>query len=39
MLAAIERERGSVLKFVAMLGIGPEIVEGIRQRLLHQPNA
>jgi protein-tyrosine phosphatase len=39
MLAAIEREHGSTLGFVEALGVGPEVVESLRHRLLSSPNA
>jgi protein-tyrosine phosphatase len=39
MLAAIEREHGSMLGFVDSLGIGPDVVEALRQRLLDRPAA
>jgi protein-tyrosine phosphatase len=39
MLAAIEREHGSVPNFVASLGVGPETVEAVREHLLYSPNA
>jgi hypothetical protein len=39
MLAAIEREHGSILGFVAALGVGPDVVESLRLRLLTSPNA
>jgi protein-tyrosine phosphatase len=37
MLAAIEREHGSTLGFVEALGVGPEVVENVRHRLLSSP--
>jgi protein-tyrosine phosphatase len=39
MLAAMEREHGSVLGFVDALGIEPEVVERVRRRLLSKPTA
>ena len=39
MLAAIEREHGSTLGFVEALGIGPDVVDGLRHRLLSSPHA
>ena len=39
MLAAIERQHGSILAFVEALGVGPDVVERLRDRLLSSPNA
>ena len=38
MLAAIARKHGSVESYVASLGVGPDVVEGLRARLLSSSN-
>jgi protein-tyrosine phosphatase len=38
MLAAIEREHGSVQTFVASLGVEPETIEAVREHLLYSPD-
>jgi protein-tyrosine phosphatase len=37
MLAAIGRKHGSVESYVASLGVGSDVVEGLRARLLSSP--
>jgi len=39
MLSAIEREHGSILGFLEAVGVGPEVVQSLRHRLLSSPNA